>query len=100
MNALSWNCQGLGQPWAVQELTRLIREYCPNCVFLSETRQHKERVSNLQFRIGFQHSFIVDRVGKGGGLGLYWDDSLKIDIMSYGLHFIDCLIWSCDLNKR
>jgi hypothetical protein len=69
-------------------------------VFLLETRQHKDRVSNLRYRIGFKHCFVVDGVSKGGGLGLFWDESIKVDILSYGLHHIDCLIWSSELHIR
>ena len=36
---------------------------------------------------------MVDGVGKGGGLALYWDETIKIDILSYGLHHIGTLIW-------
>jgi endonuclease/exonuclease/phosphatase (EEP) superfamily protein YafD len=38
-------------------------------------------------------SFVVDGHGKGGGLALYWEDSIKITILSYGMHHIDTLIW-------
>jgi hypothetical protein len=98
MSTLSWNCRELGQPRTVQELTRLIRDYCPKIVFLSETRQHKDRVSNLRFRLGLNKSFIVDGIDKGGVLVLFWDDSIKINILSYALHHIDTKIWSPDLN--
>jgi hypothetical protein len=40
--------------------------------------------------------FVIDGHGKGGGLALYWCDSIKIDILSYGLHHIDTLIWDGD----
>jgi hypothetical protein len=69
-------------------------------VFLAETKQHKNRVSNLRFRLGYNHSFVVDGVAKGVVFCLFWDDSIKIDIMSYGLHHIDCLVWSNDLHHR
>jgi hypothetical protein len=73
-----------------------MRQYCPKIVFISETRQQNNRVSNLQFRIGLNKAFVVDGHGKGGGLVLFWDDSLKISILSYGLHYIDTLIWDAD----
>jgi hypothetical protein len=90
----------MGQTRTVQELTGLVHEYCPNIVFLSQTRQHRDRVSNLQYRIGSKHCFVVDGVVKGGGLGLFWDESIKVDILSYGLHHIDCLIWRSELHIR
>jgi hypothetical protein len=57
-------------------------------------------VSNLRFKIGFKQCFVVDGVGKGDGLGLFWDESRKVDIWSYGLHHIDCLIWCSELHMR
>jgi hypothetical protein len=75
-------------------------EYCPNIVFISETRQQKERVSNLRFRLGLNNSFVVDGVGKGGGLALFWDDSINIDLLSYGLHHIDTMVSSSELHLR
>jgi hypothetical protein len=42
MRIMCWNCRGIGQPRTVQELVRLIREYKPILVFLSETRQNKD----------------------------------------------------------
>jgi hypothetical protein len=41
-------------------------------------------VSNHWYRIGFKHFFVVDGVGKGGGLGLSWDESIKVDICRMG----------------
>jgi hypothetical protein len=93
MKLLSWNYQGLGQPQTIQELVRLVRVYCPSIVFLSETRQQSYRVSNINGRLGMNKCFTVDGQGKGGGLALYWNDSIKTDILSYGMHHIDTLVW-------
>jgi hypothetical protein len=92
MSLLSWSCRGLGQPRTVQELIRLVRDFCPNLVFLSETRQQKSRVVNIKSRLGMNNCFTVDGIGKGGGLALYWVDSIKIEILCYGVHHIDTLI--------
>jgi hypothetical protein len=35
---------GLGQSPTVQELMRLVRQFCPKIVFISETRQQKEEL--------------------------------------------------------
>jgi hypothetical protein len=93
MSIISWNCRGLGQPRTVQELVRLVRGYCPKVVFLLETRQQNDRVRNLSSRIGLSKCFTVDGTGKGGGLALYWDVAVKIEILSYGQYHIDTLIW-------
>jgi hypothetical protein len=93
MSLLSWNCRGLEQPRTVRELICLVYIFCPKLVFLSETRQQKDRVRNLRTRVGLNNCFVVDGEGKGGGLTLYWDDSIKIDIISFGRHHIGTLIW-------
>jgi hypothetical protein len=90
------NYRGLGQATTVQELTCLVRKFCPNIVFISETRQQRERVSNLCGRIALKNALVVDGHGKSGGLVLYWDESIKVTILSYGLHYIDTLTWDGD----
>jgi exonuclease III len=93
MNLLSWNCRGLGQPRTVQELIRLVRDHCPSIVFVSETRQQSYRVTNIKSQLGMNNCFTVDGQGKGGGLALYWKDSIMMDFLSYGLHHIDTSVW-------
>ena len=39
MKIISWNCCGLGNPWAVRDLNKLIQQKVPNLVFLMETRK-------------------------------------------------------------
>jgi hypothetical protein len=73
-----------------------VHQYCPKVVFISETRQQRDRVSNLHHRIGLKDSFVVDGQGKGGGLVLFWDDAIKLNALSYGMHYIDTLIWDGD----
>jgi hypothetical protein len=53
-------------------------------------------VSNLQVRLGFKNAFVVDGKCKGGGLVLFWDESINISILSYGMHHIDTFIWDND----
>jgi hypothetical protein len=72
--------------------------FCPRVVFISETRQQITCVSNLRFRLGLNKSFVVDGQGKGGGPVLFWDDSININILSYGYHYIDTLIWDAEHN--
>jgi hypothetical protein len=69
-------------------------------VFISETRQQSTRVSNLRSRLGLNKSFVVDGQGKGGGLVLFWDDSINIKILLYECHYIDTLIWDAEHNAH
>jgi hypothetical protein len=96
MSLLSWNCRGLGHAAIVQELSHLVCKFCPSLVFISETRQHRDRMSNLCGRLGLQKAFVVDGYGKGEGLALFCSDSIKLIVLSYGVHYIDTLIWEDD----
>jgi hypothetical protein len=50
-------------------------------------------VNNIKGRLGMNNYLLVDGVGKVGGLTLYWNDEIKIQVLSYGLHHIDTLVW-------
>lgn len=92
MSILSWNCRGLGQPQTVQELVCLVHTHKPNIIFHSETRQCKEKVKAIRWRIGLKHCQTHDGKGKGAGIALYWDDSIKIKVLSYGLRYFDVIV--------
>jgi hypothetical protein len=79
-----------------QNPTRRVWTLSPKIVFISETRQQSNRVRNIKGRLALNNCFLVNGRGKGGGLALYWDNSIKLNIVSYGMHHIDTLIWDGD----
>jgi hypothetical protein len=38
-------------------------------------------------------SFVVEGVGNGGSLALFWNNEIKVQILSYSVHHIDSLVW-------
>jgi hypothetical protein len=58
-------------------------------VFISEARQQKFFMESICWRIGLRNCLPVPVKGKGGGLVLYWDDSVTVDLISFGTHHID-----------
>lgn len=89
MTTLGWNSRGVGRPATVQDLVCLVQTHKPSLVFICETRQSKERVENLRFRIGMKHCFQAKDDGKGGGIALYWSDDITVDLLSFNSHYID-----------
>jgi hypothetical protein len=89
MSTLGWNGRGIGHPATVQELVCLVQTYKPCLVFICETRQSKERVQNLRYRIGMKECFHVQGDGKGGGLALYWTEEVIVDLLSFSKRHID-----------
>lgn len=89
MRLLSWNCQGLGNPYTVQELLLLIKEQEPTVLFLSETRLDSIGVERLRVTIKFDSAFCVPRRGTGGGLAMLWRTKLDVMLTTYSYNHID-----------
>jgi hypothetical protein len=66
--------------------------YRPSVLFLSETRQNKKVIEHVCVRLGFSRCWPVVVDGKGGGLALFWNDDVKVDLMNYGQHHINVKI--------
>ncbi|KAL0446312.1 UNVERIFIED_CONTAM: hypothetical protein Slati_1759100 [Sesamum latifolium] len=99
MKILSWNCEGLGAPWTVRTLTRLVKLHRPGLVFLSETKCNARRVDRVKNLMNY-NGVGVDFVGKGGGLFLLWRKDVDVWLQSLSLHHIDVTVKSDDYPDR
>jgi len=50
----------------------MVKDKCPNMVFLMETKLQSGRLEFLKSRLGFDGFFAVDSKGRSGGLALFW----------------------------
>jgi hypothetical protein len=82
----------LGQARTVQELVRLVRTYRPKIVFISETRQSEDRIKNLRWRLGLKYCITHEGKGSGAGIALFWDESIQINLLSYGPRYFDVTV--------
>lgn len=48
MKLFSWNCRGLGNPRAVEELEDLLSSFIPTIVFLREIKVDKDVVESVR----------------------------------------------------
>ena len=89
MNILSWNLQGLGNPWTVRALKHFLKVQNPDIGFLMETRLKANEIDGL--RLSFQNFnfFVVDSTGRSGGLILMWKKQINIYVSSFSSHHID-----------
>jgi hypothetical protein len=92
MIAMSWNPRGIGDPRTVRELERLVHTHHPQLVFLSETHQRKDVVEALRWRLGLKHVVSFQGKGKGGGLALFWHESLDVELFKISARIIDVII--------
>ena len=92
MSCISWNYQGLGNPWTVRALHNLVKTKCPQILFLVETKQDVTVVDSVWRKLGFQSCFNVPRCGYGGGLALLWDASMEVVVKSFSQNHVHAII--------
>lgn len=78
---LLWNCRGLRLNTVVRALHRLIKQYRPSVIFLSEIKMKNHRIEGVRRRIGYQMGFDVPLSGTAGGLSLWWNDNMEINVL-------------------
>lgn len=89
MRILSWNCQGLGNPMTVQALRAIVAQDKPDLIFLMETRNQESVIQQVQRRLKYNNSFVVNPQGLAGGMVLFWTDQISLTITHSTPHLID-----------
>jgi len=92
MSLLSWNCRGLGNPRTVRVLHHLVKEKKPEIVFLIETLCRSSTMEKVRCKLGFKGLFVVNPVGRSGGLALLWSENLSVEIFNYSRQHINAII--------
>lgn len=98
MNALSWNCQGLGSSGKVQFLKDVTRTEKPSFVFLCETISSYSKMESLCNKLGFGNFIAVEPQGKSGGIALLWKNADAVSLISYLRFHIDVSVRSTGGN--
>ena len=89
MSLLCWNFHGVGKPVTVRELRELTKQFVPSIVCIVETQLEGSRVENLAETLGYNKGFVVSRSRTSGGLGVFWNDSIKVEIIGYSEYHVD-----------
>ncbi|KAL1195595.1 hypothetical protein V5N11_035079 [Cardamine amara subsp. amara] len=89
MSILSWNCQGLGSLWIIQNLREMRREHFSDFMFLLETKNSSHYVLNMLRSLGYDKCQLVDPEGLSGGLTLFWKSSYEVEVLQADKRIID-----------
>lgn len=92
MSCISWNCRGLGNAATVKELREIVKNFAPTVLCVLETQIHRARVESLKSTLGFDNSFAVSSSGHSGGLGIYWNNKTRVELLPYSQYHIDAVI--------
>jgi hypothetical protein len=82
----------VGNPCTVRELDAPVRRYSLKLVFLCETMISESRFKNLRWRLGLKGCLAVDSRGKCGGLALFLDENIQVDLLESDERYIDVSI--------
>ena len=95
MSIISWNCRRLGrtQEPTVQRLKELLSAHFPEVFFLMETMNSRNTLVDLQAWLGYDRLFTVDPVNIGGGLALFWKNSVDVTFLYEDKNLLDVHIF-------
>ncbi|XP_055961043.1 uncharacterized protein LOC130015280 [Mercurialis annua] len=100
MKLLSWNLQGLGNPWTVRALNFFIHNVSPSVFFLMETKLVKSEFSSICRSFSSYNFFIVDSSGRKGGLALFWKNNVDVTIGGSSSNHIEFEVSDMTTNRR
>ena len=75
-----------------RELGVYTRAKDPSVMFIAETWVDEARLKIVKRRLKFDHMFSVPRVNKGGGLVLFWKESMNWRVETSSKNHIDCIV--------
>ena len=64
----------------------------PSVVFIAETWIDKARLKDVKRKIQFDNMFVVPIANQGGGLVLFWNESVKVTVEGSNKNHIDAII--------
>jgi exonuclease III len=100
MRIMSWNCRGLGNPLTVRELCRLVKQKRPVMVFLMETKIRKSKMEIIRCKLHFENMFVVDSMGKSGGMALIWGEEVSVRVQNFSHRHIGGLVSMPGLDEE
>ena len=92
MSCLVWNCRGLGNLRIKKELGAIVRAKDPSIMFIAKTWVDEVRLKDIKRNLEFDHVFVVPRINRGGGLALFWKNSMDVTMETFSNNHIDSII--------
>lgn len=75
------------------------RQFTLTLLCIVETQIEGARVEALAGTLGFDNSYDVSSQGRSGGIGLFWNNSIKVEILGYYVYHLDVSVEEQDAEK-
>ncbi|KAH7840676.1 hypothetical protein Vadar_020103 [Vaccinium darrowii] len=92
MLILTWNCLGVGRTLTGQALSDLVHKNRPSILFLMESKNNKVKLETIRRRLGFVNSNYVDPEGLSGGLALWWNSDVELEVDMANKNFMHVVV--------
>jgi hypothetical protein len=79
-------------PLTGNEIVQVSKSFNLRLVFLCETRQNKDRIRHLRFRLGIKGFAGFSSDDLSGGLALFWHENLCVEVIDINERYIDAYI--------
>lgn len=96
MKILSWNCQGLENPWTVRNLRKFMKDQAPSICFLMETKLDREGLNQWCKELLYKNRFVVKKPSLGGKLALMWKEDMNLDVFKYLENQVSAMVTESD----
>ena len=68
-------------------------------IFLIETLCNRNTLERLKSKLGYEGLFVVEPLGRSGGIALFWKASSKVRLIKFSRNFIDVEVEYQELGK-
>lgn len=92
MSVLCWNYRGAGEPVAVRELRDFARKLAPAVLCIVKTQIKGARVESISGTLGYDNAYAIDSHGRSGGIGIFWNNTIKVEILGDSVYDIDAKV--------
>ena len=92
MSTLCCNCRGASNAATVQELRDFAKKFAPTLLCIVETQLEGSRVEALAGTLGYDNSYAVSSRGRNGGICMFWNNEINIELLGYSDYHLDCSV--------
>lgn len=79
MIIFAWNCRGLGQAFAIQNLRAILHSSKPNWLILMEIKVNAVTINHILASLDYSNHVYMPHVGLPGGLYVAWKDNVDME---------------------
>jgi hypothetical protein len=99
MSLFFWNWRGLANYTTIRELRNLVAQNRPSVLCVVETQIQSGRARNLSRSFGFDNCYAVSSDGRSGGLAMYWNNNLRLELIHFSQYHIDMIVSEAGKEK-